>query len=84
MKTYTKSFPVGEDAIWQISQLEVKDPDRSWKYQHLINDGVQGWHAKELADTEPLALKDLIRMWGFATYMLKQVDAASSKRVLEG
>ena len=43
-----------------------------------------GWHANELADTEPLALKDLIRMWGFATYMLKQVDAASSKRVLEG
>ena len=42
-----------------------------------------GWHAKELAEAEPLALKDLIRMWGFATYMLKQVDALSSKRVLK-
>ena len=33
---------------------------------------------------EPLALKDVIRIWGFSKYMLHQVDAAYSKRVLTG
>ena len=83
-KTYMQTYPVSPEAIYQVSQLPAKDPERSWKYAHLLSDGVEGWHARDLAETEPLALKDLIRMWGFATYMLKQADAFSSNRVLKG
>ena len=83
IKTYMQTYSVSPEAIKELSYLPVK-PDRTWKYEHLQATGIQGWHATELADAEPLDLKDVVRMWGFAKYMLHQVDAATSKRVLKG
>ena len=79
-----QNYAVSPEALDQLKYLAVKEPERTWKYEHLATTGVQGWHAIELAEAEPLSLKDVIRMWGFSKYMLFQVDAASSKRVLTG
>ena len=82
MKTYMQNHQVGQDAIEVLKGLPFCATDRTWKYEHLNITGIQGWHAMDLAEATPLALKDVIRIWGFAKYMLHQVDAACSKREL--
>ena len=67
MHTYMQQLPLAQEARDAISYLPSLS---SWHMMHLLENGIQGWHAHSCAEHEPTQLDDVILMWGMSEYMM--------------
>ena len=74
MKPYMSHHELGADCRYFCDQANANgavSKGRPWYYDHLLG-GVQGWHAVDLAERDPLQLEDIIRIWGLSRWLVLQ------------